>query len=125
LANFGAKRNLYLYVLPAPSVKKNVFFRATVLFSSQSLSCLFLHIFVLRVFLFSFEELLAVAHFLGISGKLFASGAAGVWFKSPADQISHKMPTTCHRCNLEVCPNSGAKLRRWAPLTRDTWNSIL
>jgi len=32
----------------------------------------------------------------------FASGAGGMGFKSRADQISHTLPTTRHRCNLDV-----------------------
>jgi len=33
------------------------------------------------------------------------------------------LPTTCHRCNLD-CVGLGAKLRRWAPPTRDTRKGI-
>jgi len=35
-------------------------------------------------------------------GKTFASGAGGMGFKFRADQISDTLPTTRHRCNLEV-----------------------
>jgi len=61
-------------------------------------------------------------------------------FKSQADQISHTLPNTRHRCNLDVWAlaqsrgdghrslvtpvGPGAKPRRWAPLTRDTRKSI-
>jgi len=38
----------------------------------------------------------------GASTKTFASGAGGMGFKSRTDQISHTLPTTCHRCNLDV-----------------------
>jgi len=31
-----------------------------------------------------------------------ASGAGGMEFKSRADQISYSLPTTLHRCNLDV-----------------------
>jgi len=34
------------------------------------------------------------------SDKTFASGAADMGFKFRADQISHTLPTTRHRCNL-------------------------
>jgi len=44
-------------------------------------------------------------------------------FKSPPDQISHTLPTTSHRCNLESA-GRGANPRRWAPLTRDTRKGI-
>jgi len=47
----------------------------------------------------------------------------GMGFKYRADQISHTLPTTRHRCNLD-CVDLGAKLRRWAPLTRDTRKGI-
>jgi len=30
------------------------------------------------------------------------SGAESMGFKSRADQIFHTLPTTCHRCNLNV-----------------------
>jgi len=40
-------------------------------------------------------------------------------FKPRADQISHTLSTTRHRCNLG-CVGLGAKSRRWAPLTCDT-----
>jgi len=53
------------------------------------------------------------------SGKTFASGAGGMGFKSRANQISHTLPTTRHRCNLDRV-GLGAKPRRWAPLTLDT-----
>jgi len=36
------------------------------------------------------------------SDKTFATGAGGMGFISRADQISHMLPTTSHRCNLEV-----------------------
>jgi len=56
----------------------------------------------------------------GTSDKTSASGAGGMGFKSRADQISHKLPTTRHRCNL-MCglgakPRSGHRL----PRERDT-----
>jgi len=57
------------------------------------------------------------------SGKTFASGAGGMGFKPWVDQISHMLPTTCHRCNLD-CMGLGAKPQRWAPLTRDTRKGI-
>jgi len=38
----------------------------------------------------------------GTSSKTFASGAGGMGFKSRADQVSHTLPTTRHRCNLDV-----------------------
>jgi len=37
--------------------------------------------------------------------------------ESRADQISHTLPTTRHRCNLDSM-GLGAKPRRWAPLTQ-------
>jgi len=43
------------------------------------------------------------------SGKTFASGAEGMGFISRADQISHTLPTTRHRCNLD-CMGLGADL---------------
>jgi len=46
------------------------------------------------------------------SGKTFASGSGGMGFKFRADQISHTLPTTHHRCNLD-CMGLGAKPRRW------------
>jgi len=36
------------------------------------------------------------------SGKTSTAGAGGMGFKSRADQISHTLPTTRYRCNLEV-----------------------
>jgi len=57
------------------------------------------------------------------SGKTFASGTGGMGLKSQADQISHTLPTTRHRCNL-LSVGLGAKPRRWAPLTRDTRKGI-
>jgi len=38
------------------------------------------------------------------STSLTTSGseAGGMGFKSRADQISHCLPATCHRCNLDV-----------------------
>jgi len=36
------------------------------------------------------------------SGKTSVSGVGCLEFKSRADQISHTLPTTRHRCNLEV-----------------------
>jgi len=56
-------------------------------------------------------------------GKTFASGAGGMGLKSRANQISHTLPTTRHRCNLD-CVGLGAKPRRWAPLTLDTQKGI-
>jgi len=53
----------------------------------------------------------------------FASGAGGIGFKYQANQIFHTLPTTRHRCNLDVW-SFGAKPRRWAPLTRDTRKGI-
>jgi len=50
------------------------------------------------------------------SDKTFASGAGGMGFKSRADQFSHTLPTTRHRCNFD-CVGLGAKPRRWAPQT--------
>jgi len=44
-------------------------------------------------------------------------------FKSRADQISHTLPTTRHRCNLD-CVSPGAKPRRWKPPIRDTRKGI-
>jgi len=38
----------------------------------------------------------------GTSDKTSDSGAGGMGFKSRADQISHMLPTTRHRCNLDV-----------------------
>jgi len=38
----------------------------------------------------------------GTSSKTSASGAGGMGFKSRADQISHTLLTTRHRCNLDV-----------------------
>jgi len=38
----------------------------------------------------------------GASSKMSASGARGKEFKSRANQIYHTLPTTRHRCNLEV-----------------------
>jgi len=38
----------------------------------------------------------------GTNYKTSASGARGMGFKSQADQISHTLPKTCHRCNLNV-----------------------
>jgi len=35
------------------------------------------------------------------SDKIYASGAGGMGFKFWADQISHTLPTTRHRCNLD------------------------
>jgi len=54
---------------------------------------------------------------------MFASGAGSMGFKFRADQISHALPTTRHRYNLD-CVGLGAKPRRWAPLTRDTQKGI-
>jgi len=34
--------------------------------------------------------------------KTSASGAGGMGFKSRVDQISHTLPTTRYRCNLDV-----------------------
>jgi len=54
---------------------------------------------------------------------MFASGTGGIGFISRADQISHTLSTTRHRCNLwSVGP--GAKPRRWALVTRDTRKGI-
>jgi len=36
------------------------------------------------------------------SGKTFGSSAGGMGFISRADQISHMLPMTRHRCNLVV-----------------------
>jgi len=38
----------------------------------------------------------------GTSVKTFASGAGDMGFKSRTDQISHTLPTTRHRCNLDM-----------------------
>jgi len=38
----------------------------------------------------------------GSSGKTYAFGAGGMGFKFRADQISYTLPTTRHRCNLDV-----------------------
>jgi len=38
----------------------------------------------------------------GTSVKTSASDAGGMGFKSRADQISHTLPSTRHRCNLKV-----------------------
>jgi len=55
------------------------------------------------------------------SGKTSAFGAGGMGSEFRAEQISHTLPTTRHRCNLDVWGvGPGAKLRRWAPLARDT-----
>jgi len=35
-------------------------------------------------------------------GQTFASDAEGVRFKHRSDQISHTLPTTRQRCNLDV-----------------------
>jgi len=59
----------------------------------------------------------------GASDKTSASGAGGMGFKSRADQISHTLPTTRHRCNIE-CVGLGVKPRSWAPLIRDTRKGI-
>jgi len=57
------------------------------------------------------------------SGKTFHSGAGYMGFKSQADQISHTLPTTRHRCNLDWV-GIGAKPPKTAPLTRDTRKGI-
>jgi len=36
------------------------------------------------------------------SDKRYASGVGSMEFKSRAEQISHTLPATCHRCHLEV-----------------------
>jgi len=59
----------------------------------------------------------------GTSCKTFVSGAGDMRLKSWADQISHTLPTTRHRCNLWSV-GLGAKLRRLAALTRDTRKGI-
>jgi len=38
----------------------------------------------------------------GASGTMSASGAGGMGIKFRADQISHTLPTTRHRCKLDV-----------------------
>jgi len=38
----------------------------------------------------------------GTSDKTSGSGARGMGFNPPADQISHTLPTTRHRCNVDV-----------------------
>jgi len=38
----------------------------------------------------------------GTSVKISASGTGGMGSKSRANQISHTLPTTRHRCNLDV-----------------------
>jgi len=38
----------------------------------------------------------------GASGKKSASGAGRMGFKFRSDQISHTLPTTRHRCSLNV-----------------------
>jgi len=58
-----------------------------------------------------------------LSDKTFASGAKGMGFKLRADQISHTLPTTRHRCNLDSV-SLGLKPWRWAPLTRNTRKGI-
>jgi len=49
-------------------------------------------------------------------------------FKSRADQIFHRLPTTRHRCNLDVLALAqlgvGLVGRSWAPLTCDTRKCI-
>jgi len=57
------------------------------------------------------------------SDKTSSSGVGSMGFKSWANQISHTLPTTRHRCNLN-CVGPGAKPRRWASLTRDTRKSF-
>jgi len=50
--------------------------------------------------------------------KTSASGLGGMGFKSQADQTSHALRATHHRCNLAVSP--GTKKRKWASLTLNT-----
>jgi len=46
----------------------------------------------------------------GTNDKTFASGTGGKGFKSRADQTSHTLPTTRHRCSLRSL-GPGAKPR--------------
>jgi len=64
----------------------------------------------------------------GTSGKTSASGMRRMGFNSRADQISHTLPTTRYRCNLDVwalAQNRGDGNRSLVTPPKGYWASML
>jgi len=62
---------------------------------------LFIAVFFLFYITFKFIFVFFMARW-HTTGKTSVSGAESMGFKSRTDQISNTLPTTRHRCNLEV-----------------------